>query len=91
MRRRGWTAKSSHQRTRDGGEFIGLQRGPNRAIWPLDRRICFYIAYMLFIVFNLARDAKAGKFGTFVLFLVLGFGMLGFVAKQVIKWFLGLD
>jgi hypothetical protein len=46
---------------------------------------------MLFIVFNLARDAKAGKFGTFVLFLVLGFGMLGFVAKQVIKWFLGLD
>jgi hypothetical protein len=50
-----------------------------------------FIAYMLFIVFNLARDAKAGKFGTFVLFLVLGFGMLGFVAKQVIKWFLGLD
>ena len=48
------------------------------------------IVYMLFIVFNLAREAKAGKFGTFVLFLVLGFGMLGFVAKQVIKWFLGL-
>ena len=50
-----------------------------------------FIVYMLFIVFNLAREAKAGKFGTFVLFLVLGFGMLGFVAKQVIKWFLGLD
>ena len=49
-----------------------------------------FILYMLFIVFNLAREAKAGKFGTFVLFLVLGFGMLGFVAKQVIKWFLGL-
>ena len=49
-----------------------------------------FIVYMLFIVFNLAREAKAGKFGTFVLFLVLGFGMLGFVAKQVIKWFLGL-
>ena len=50
-----------------------------------------FIFYMLFIVFNLAREAKAGKFGTFVLFLVLGFGMLGFVAKQIIKWFLGLD
>jgi len=49
-----------------------------------------FIVYMLFIVFNLAREAKAGKFGAFVLFLVLGFGMLGFVAKQVIKWFLGL-
>ena len=49
-----------------------------------------FIVYMLFIVFNLAREAKAGKFGTFVLFLVLGFGMLGFVAKQFIKWFLGL-
>ena len=49
-----------------------------------------FIVYMLFIVFNLAREAKAGKFGTFALFLVLGFGMLGFVAKQVIKWFLGL-
>ena len=46
-----------------------------------------FIVYMLFIVFNLAREAKAGKFGTFVLFFMLGFGKLGFVAKQVIKWF----
>lgn len=45
-----------------------------------------FILYMLFIVFNLARESKAGKFGTFVLFLVLSFGMLGFVAKGVIKW-----
>ncbi|MDP4607843.1 MAG: DUF2788 domain-containing protein, partial [Burkholderiaceae bacterium] len=49
-----------------------------------------FIAYMLFIVFSLARESKAGKFGTFVLFLVLSFGMLGFVAKQFIKWFLGM-
>ena len=34
----------------------------------------------------LARESKAGKFGTFVLFLVLAFGMLGFVAKQVLIW-----
>jgi ABC-type lipoprotein release transport system permease subunit len=39
---------------------------------------------MLFIIFQLARESKAGKFGTFVLFLVLAFGMLGFLAKQVI-------
>lgn len=49
-----------------------------------------FILYMLFIVFNLARESKAGKFGTFILFLVLSFGMLGFVAKNVIKWVLGM-
>ncbi|WP_180683335.1 DUF2788 domain-containing protein [Tepidicella baoligensis] len=49
-----------------------------------------FILYMLFIVLNLARESKAGKFGTFILFLVLSFGMLGFLAKNVIKWVLGL-
>lgn len=49
-----------------------------------------FILYMLFIVFNLARESKAGKFGTFVLFLVLSFGMLGFLAKNVIQWILGM-
>ena len=28
-----------------------------------------------------------GKISFFVLFFMLGFGKLGFVAKQVIKWF----
>ncbi len=49
-----------------------------------------FILYMLFIVLNLARESKAGKFGTFILFLVLSLGMLGFVAKSIIKWILGL-
>jgi uncharacterized membrane protein YczE len=49
-----------------------------------------FILYMLFIVLNLARESKAGKFGTFVLFLVLSFGMLGFIAKSVIQWWLGM-
>jgi hypothetical protein len=49
-----------------------------------------FIAYMLFIVFNLARESKAGKFGTFIIFLVLSLGMLGFLAKNVIKWILGI-
>ncbi|MDM7456936.1 MAG: DUF2788 domain-containing protein [Tepidimonas sp.] len=47
-----------------------------------------FILYMLFIVLNLARESKAGKFGTFVLFLVLSLGMLGFLAKNVIQWIL---
>jgi len=49
-----------------------------------------FILYMMFIVLNLARESKAGKFGTFIIFLVLSFGMLGFVAKNIIKWVLGI-
>lgn len=49
-----------------------------------------FILYMLFIVLNLARESKAGKFGTFILFLVLSLGMLGFLAKNVIQWVLGM-
>lgn len=49
-----------------------------------------FILYMLFIVYKLAREAKAGRFGTFVLFLVLSFGMVGFLAKSVIQWVIGL-
>ena len=49
-----------------------------------------FIAFMLFIVWDLAKQSKAGRLGTFVLFFVLAFGMLGFIAKAVIKWLLGL-
>jgi len=48
------------------------------------------ILFMLFIIWDLARESKAGRFGTFVLFFVLAFGVLGFVAKQVIAWVLGI-
>jgi hypothetical protein len=49
-----------------------------------------FIAYMLFIIWDLARQSKAGRFGTFVLFFVLAFGMIGFVAKSIIARILGL-
>ncbi|MGB5639008.1 MAG: DUF2788 domain-containing protein [Sedimenticolaceae bacterium] len=48
------------------------------------------IGYMLFIIWKLARDANAGKFGTFVLFFVLAFGMIGFIAKFIIQWLMGI-
>ena len=47
-----------------------------------------FMLYMLFIIGQLARESKAGKFGTFVLFLGLAFGMVGFIVKYVIQWFL---
>lgn len=45
-----------------------------------------FMLYMLFIIGQLAWESKAGKFGTFVIFLGLAFGMLGFVAKGIIQW-----
>jgi hypothetical protein len=47
-----------------------------------------FMLFMLFIIGNLARESKAGRLGTFVLFFVLAFGMLGFVAKSLIQWLL---
>jgi len=48
------------------------------------------IAFMLFIIWDLAKKSNAGRFGTFVLFFVLAFGILGFVAKSVIQWLMGI-
>jgi hypothetical protein len=47
-----------------------------------------FIAFMLFIIWRLARDSKAGRLGTFVLFFVLAFGLLGFIAKTVLQYFM---
>ena len=52
--------------------------------------IGIFIGFMLFIIWDLARKSGAGRLGTFVLFFVLAFGMLGFIAKQVITWMMGL-
>ena len=50
-----------------------------------------FMLYMAFIIFQLARESKAGRFGTFVLFLALGVGLIGFVAKGLIKYFMGIE
>jgi hypothetical protein len=49
-----------------------------------------FILYMLFIIGHLAWESKAGKFGTFVIFLGLAFGMVGFAAKYLIQWVLNI-
>jgi hypothetical protein len=46
--------------------------------------------YMLFIIAQLALESKAGKFGFFVMMLGLAFGMVGFVAKYMIQWFMNI-
>ncbi|QDX81138.1 hypothetical protein B9N43_07725 [Denitratisoma sp. DHT3] len=49
-----------------------------------------FMLYMLFIIGELAYKSKAGKTGTFVLFFVLAFGMVGFVAKFIIEKMWGI-
>lgn len=49
-----------------------------------------FMLYMLFIIGELAWKSKAGKLGTFILFFVLAFGMLGFVAKFIIQKLWGI-
>lgn len=50
-----------------------------------------FMLYMVFIVALLAWESKAGKFGAFVIFLGLAFGMVGFVAKYLIQWVMGIE
>lgn len=49
-----------------------------------------FMLFMLFIIGELAWKSKAGKLGTFVLFFVLAFGMVGFVAKIIIQKMWGI-
>ena len=47
-----------------------------------------FMLFMVFIVGHLAWESKAGRFGTFVLFLALAFGMVGFLVKLALQSFM---
>ena len=49
-----------------------------------------FMLFMLFIIGEIAWKSKAGKTGTFVLFFVLAFGMVGFIAKGIIQKIWGI-
>jgi len=48
------------------------------------------IIFMGFIIWDLGKKSQAGKLGTAILFLVLGFGVFGFIFKNVLVEFLVL-
>lgn len=60
------------------------------AEWGMTFGLGAFMLYMLFIIGELAYRSKAGKVGTFALFFVLAFGMLGFVAKGIIQKMWGI-
>jgi len=43
------------------------------------------VLYMLFVMYRLAVESGAGRFGMLVIFLSLGLGLVGFAAKSVIQ------
>ena len=52
--------------------------------WSLIIGLGGLILFMVFIVWSLGRESRAGKFGMLVLFLALALGLLGFVIKLVL-------
>lgn len=49
------------------------------------------IAYMVFIIGQLAWESKAGKYGAIWMFVGLGVGFIGFMAKGIIQKLLGIE
>jgi hypothetical protein len=43
------------------------------------------VLYMVYIMYKLAQESGAGRFGTAMIFLTLGLGIVGFAAKTVIQ------
>ncbi|CAI8773769.1 DUF2788 domain-containing protein [Pseudomonas sp. NPDC087612] len=56
--------------------------------WMMTILVTILIGFMGFIVWDLAKKSKAGKFGTFILFFVLGLGILAFIIKSVVIGFI---
>ena len=52
--------------------------------------VAAFIFFMLFIIAEIAIKSKAGKRGTAILFFVLAFGMVGYIAKGIIQKMWGI-
>ena len=52
--------------------------------WMMTILVSILIIFMCFIVWDLAKKSQAGRFGSFILFFVLGLGVAAFVVKSVV-------
>ena len=52
--------------------------------WMMIILVTVLIGFMGFIVWDLAKKSKAGRFGSMILFFVLGLGVAAFVIKSVV-------
>lgn len=51
--------------------------------WMLTGLVVLLVAFMAFIIWDLARQSGAGRRSRWILFGVLGLGMLAFVIKTI--------
>ena len=61
------------------------------ASWSLKIGLTVLILFLGFIVWDLGKKSQARKFGMFILFLVLGLGVFGFIFKNVLIEFFILN
>ena len=52
--------------------------------WSLILGVGGLIGWMLLIIWKMGQESQAGKWGYFVLFLALGLGFIGFIAKTIL-------
>lgn len=46
------------------------------------------LMFLFFIIWDLAKASKAGRFGTLMMFLVLGGGFISYIIKEIIVFFM---
>ena len=59
------------------------------SMWATKILVSSLVLYMGYIMYKLTKESKAGKFGGAMIFLVLGFGIAGFVFKEVLISIMG--
>lgn len=47
------------------------------------------ILYMLYIIYRMGEESKAGRYGFMILFIALGLGFVGFIAKTILVEVMG--
>ncbi|WP_312266322.1 DUF2788 domain-containing protein [Neisseria sp.] len=61
------------------------------ASWSLKIGLTGLIIFLGFIIWDLGKKSQAGKLGMFILFLVLGLGIFGFIFKNILVEFFVLS
>jgi len=57
--------------------------------WSLLLGVSGLIIWMLLIIWKMGQESKAGRFGYIILFIALGLGLVGFIAKTILVELLG--
>ena len=54
--------------------------------WGVTLGVGALMVFMVFIVWDLAKRNDAGRYGTFILYIALAMGLLGFLIKGAIQY-----